>query len=63
MQRYYTVRQAAHLFQVSEKTVREWIRRGRLVAAKPGGSSWRIAEAELSRALDGRQSSKTGVSQ
>jgi excisionase family DNA binding protein len=54
MQQFLTVRQAAQAFQVSEKTIRAWIRRGSLHAAKPGGFTWRIPESELQRLLQGR---------
>ena len=38
----FTVRDVAQIFDVSEKTVRSWIRDGRLEAWKPGKRAYRI---------------------
>jgi excisionase family DNA binding protein len=45
-QKYLTVEEAAKQFQVSEFTIRRWIKDGSLRAAKIG-KSWRIKQADL----------------
>jgi excisionase family DNA binding protein len=44
-----TPQDVAERFQVSERTVYEWLRSGELAAAKVGGSLWRIDERDLER--------------
>lgn len=48
-----TVPEVAARVRVSEYTVREWLRTGRLKGIKPGGAraGWRIFEDELTRFL------------
>ena len=44
-----TVRDVATRLRISEWTVRQWLRRGRLKGIRPGGTKagWRISEGEL----------------
>ena len=53
MDKLLTVREAAQVFQVSEKTIRDWCRRKLICAVKPGGFAWRIPESELQRVMAG----------
>lgn len=51
----YTIRQAAGILRMSVRTVREWIRNGKLKAYKyPGSNMWRIPVEEITR-LTGRE--------
>ena len=49
-----TVREVAAKLRVSEYTVREWLRMGRLKGIKPGGAKagWRVTEDELAWFLE-----------
>ncbi len=49
----YTVREVAARLRVSEYTVREWLRGGRLKGYRPGGTKagWRVSDAEVRRFL------------
>jgi excisionase family DNA binding protein len=51
--RLLTVPEVAERVRVSEATVREWLRSGRLKGTRPGGTrlGWRIPEAEVERFL------------
>jgi excisionase family DNA binding protein len=49
--RFVTSHQLAEYFGVAHDTINNWIRRGRLQAAKPGGYEWRIP-IEAARALE-----------
>lgn len=56
-----TVPEVAARLRVSEATVREWLRRGRLAGLRPGGTKvgWRIPESALERFLyEARQASR-----
>ena len=49
-QKYYNVRQTANLLGIKVRTVREWIRNGKLRAAKYEVSNrWFISEEEIKR--------------
>ncbi len=49
---FLTVKDAADRLKVNPQTVRRWIRRGVLRAARvPGGKGWRIREDDLISAL------------
>jgi excisionase family DNA binding protein len=52
MENLFTVNQVAERLQVRPKTVREWLKAGRLKGVKIGGRFWRIKESELSRFID-----------
>lgn len=46
----YTIRQTSSMLGMSVRTIREWIRKGKMKAAKyPGSNIWRIPESEISR--------------
>jgi excisionase family DNA binding protein len=48
-ERYFTVREIAEKLAVTEFTVRNWLRAGRLGGLRVGGdrAGWRIAESDL----------------
>ena len=53
-EKYYGIRQASNLLGIKVRTVREWIRNGKLKAVKYGVSNrWFIAESEIRRVQDG----------
>jgi excisionase family DNA binding protein len=58
-ERMLTVRDVATAARVSEKTVRKWLKEGRLRGVMLGGTKigWRINEADLQRFLRGSQGS------
>lgn len=49
-----TVPEVAARVRVSEATVREWLRQGKLEGLRPGGTKvgWRIPESALDRFLE-----------
>ncbi len=53
-----TVPQVAERLQVSEWTVRDWLRKGQLRGVRLGGTriGWRVSEADLRRFIDSRAS-------
>ncbi len=57
-QQWLTVKQAASVANVNERTIRRWIERGKLRATNAGGakqaSRWRINPQALQEALGGR---------
>jgi excisionase family DNA binding protein len=53
-QRFYTLSEVARLLEVSEQSVRRWIKAGELVAYKPK-KEYRIAETDLRQFLEGRR--------
>ena len=56
MDRFYSIRQASNLLGIKVRTVREWIRRGKLKAVKYGVSNrWFISEDEIRRIQDGNK--------
>ena len=59
-QRYLTVEESAKEFQVSEATIRRWIKAGDLRAAKIG-KSWRIKREDLDAFYE--KKAQEGVSQ
>jgi excisionase family DNA binding protein len=50
-ERLWTVAELAKHLQVTEWTVRQWLKAGRLHGYRPGGTKagWRIANSEVSR--------------
>lgn len=50
--KFYSVNQIAEMFELHPKTVRRYIKEGKLQARKVGGE-WRVTEAELKALLDG----------
>jgi len=55
---YYTIRQASNLLKIKVRTVREWIRLGKLRAEKQNNGRWRISESEIERTINEKQSGK-----
>lgn len=50
VERKFGIVEAAKLLGIKPRTVREWIRNGKLEAQKPGGSYiWLISESEIDR--------------
>ena len=49
----YTVKQAAEYLQVSEVTLRHWIRTGKLKAHKLPNNKYRVSEENLKELLEG----------
>ena len=45
--RFFTIAEVAECLNVSTRTVRRWIKRGELIAYRPGGGVVRIAESDL----------------
>lgn len=43
----YTTQEVAEILKISETTVREWLRAGRLKGVKTGNKLWRIKEEDL----------------
>ncbi|MCC7273118.1 MAG: helix-turn-helix domain-containing protein [Alphaproteobacteria bacterium] len=52
--RYQTVQELAERLEVAEETVRRWIKSGELRAIDIG-KGWRIADADLERFLNARE--------
>jgi excisionase family DNA binding protein len=50
-ERYLTVSEVAERLRVSEFTVRNWLRAGKLRGYRPGGTKagWRVTEDDLQR--------------
>lgn len=42
-----TIREAADYLQLAEKTVRAWVREGKLRGVKVGGRMWRVRQSDL----------------
>ncbi len=50
---YYSVRQAAEILQVKERTICRWIKGGKLSASKLGGTKlFRISSEELTQFIE-----------
>ena len=47
----YTIHEVAEMLQFSEQTIRDWVRSGRIRAARPGARAWRIPRAEVDRLM------------
>jgi excisionase family DNA binding protein len=56
---YFTLQQVAERLQVSEMTVRRWVRRGELPAIKLG-QQWRIRDDDLRDFLEARRVAGSG---
>lgn len=53
-EKYYSVRQVANQLGLKTRTVREWIRAGKLLGTKYGVSNrWFVSEAEVKRLRSG----------
>lgn len=56
MEQIYSIRQASVLLGIKVRTVREWIRNGKLKAMKDAHSRrWSISEAEIKRLTNGNE--------
>jgi excisionase family DNA binding protein len=42
VKQFYKVSEVARLFDVTDRTVREWLKSGQLHGVKPGDGNWRI---------------------
>ena len=52
--KYYTVRQASEILGLRVRTIREWIKLGRIKAVKLGGSNrWFISHDEIAHLVNG----------
>ena len=54
LERYYTVEEVCGKLQVSDQTVRRWVKSGKLTAFKPG-KELRIRPADLEKFLESRK--------
>jgi excisionase family DNA binding protein len=50
-ERYLTVEDVAERLQISDWTVRDWLKSGKLIGFQPGGrrAGWRVRESDLER--------------
>ncbi len=53
MEKFYTTVEVAELLKVTRLTVTNWIKAGKLKAAKIG-TSWRITESDLKQFIEDR---------
>lgn len=49
MTSYVKVEKVAQMFDVSQYTVRDWLKTGKLKGGKSPGGQWRVTEEELER--------------
>lgn len=50
MRQFYTIREASQLLGIKVRTVRSWISKGKIKAAKfPGSRRWVIPDTEIVR--------------
>jgi excisionase family DNA binding protein len=47
MERFLTVGEVAEIFNVTDYTVRVWLKSGKLNGFKPAGQQWRITQSEV----------------
>lgn len=60
MEKMLNLRQAADVLGIQLRTVREWVRSGRLVGVKMAGSNrWSVPESEIVRVQNGENKMKT----
>lgn len=50
MERHYSTREVCKILGIANRTIRRWIKEGRLRAVNVGGG-WRIPESEVKRLL------------
>lgn len=48
----YTLKDVAAKFQVTERTVHNWIANGKITPFRPGGRSLRFTEEEINRLME-----------
>jgi excisionase family DNA binding protein len=58
--RYQTVKELAERLEISEATVRQWIKSGDLRAIDIG-KGWRIADTDLDRFLKARETASRAI--
>jgi excisionase family DNA binding protein len=58
--RLLTIEEASQYLQKSVKTVREWLRTGKLAGLKVGGT-WRIRASDLEAFLEAARPTKEGL--
>jgi len=51
--KYYTVEETAALLQMNERTIRQWIKSGKLKASKPG-RAYLISEETIRNLIEGQ---------
>jgi len=51
LKQFYTIQEVAEMLQFSDQTIRDWVRTGRIKAARPGLRAWRIPRAEVERLM------------
>jgi excisionase family DNA binding protein len=56
--RLLSVAEVSRLLSVTEPTVREWIKEGKLTAHRAGARFWRIRQSEVDRMLGEQASTK-----
>ena len=61
-ERMFTVPDVAARLQVSEETVRTWLRSGRLRGLRPGGrrAGWRVRQSDLERFMAAAEAPEEG---
>lgn len=56
METTYNIKETAEMLGIKVRTVREWIRNGKIKAFKyPNSSIWRIKESEIQRLINGEE--------
>lgn len=56
METSYNIKETAEMLGIKVRTVREWIRNGKIKAFKyPNSSIWRIKESEIKRLINGEE--------
>ena len=59
MERWYTLRDASELLGIKVRTLREWLKQGKVKAVKyPNGKNWYIREKDLMRLRGERYENK-----
>jgi excisionase family DNA binding protein len=59
--RLLSVQEVSRLLSVTEPTVREWIKEGKLKAHRAGARFWRIRQSEVDRMLSQQASTKPSL--
>lgn len=56
METSYNIKETAEMLGIKVRTVREWIRNGKIKAFKyPNSRIWRIKESEIKRLINGEE--------
>lgn len=53
-EKLYTTKQVAEIFNVTEYTVREWLKEGTLVGIKTATDRWRVTESAIKKFANSR---------